>query len=215
MRSKKNINRRWEPIADCKSERFLSREPLLNPGDKSQHRRGCPSSAWHISDRHRRTVKVRKLRRIIVAVIIPISILGAASAAVAAPVAQSATIRPATPPPPPGTPTGCPMYNLCSYLGTGDGQGASDICFYASGNVPNWAARSGPGDKNCHSHSGALVNTHTTGAVELWEGKSYGGEEACINHGSYYENTNFNYYPNGDSLHNNIDSSKQNTSLSC
>ena len=107
------------------------------------------------------------------------------------------------------------MYNLCTYLSHGDGQGRGDICFYRSGNVTNWSAITGPHNNNCHKHSGALVNAHTTGAVELWEGKSFGGEMACLNHGSYFEDTRSDFYPNGDKLENNIDSSKQNTNLHC
>jgi hypothetical protein len=178
---------------------------------------------------------VRQIRQFIVVALIPIATL-AMTAAAAAPTARAGAAHgaghsisalaagshaksenPAVPRMRRGTPTGCPTYNLCTYLSYGDGQGAGDICFYRSGDVTNWSAITGPQNNNCHKHSGALVNAHTTGAVELWEGKEYGGEMACINHGSYFEDTRYNYYPppNNDKLQNNIDSSKQNTSLSC
>jgi hypothetical protein len=41
------------------------------------------------------------------------------------------------------------------------------------------------------------------------------GEEACIAHGSYYADTRYNYYANGQSLLNNINSSKQDPTFSC
>jgi hypothetical protein len=108
-----------------------------------------------------------------------------------------------------GTPTGCktPGY-LCSYFGTGSGQGASDICIEATGNVTNWSSHVVDG-KNCHTFAGALVNDHGSGDVVLYSGTSGGGQEACISNGSYYDNLSTNYYPNGVELINNIDSSYQ------
>lgn len=177
---------------------------------------------------------MKRFGRVIIAALVPVAtLIMMSSAAAAAPTAQAFTAHPtaqagstltgkalpqanlARPDNPDGTPTGCPEYNLCSYLGTGSGQGAGDICFYRSGDVSNWSALDGPGGQDCHTHSGALVNTHTTGDVVLWSSKNYGGEEACIPHGSYYDDTSGNHYPNGSSLRNNINSSKQNAGGVC
>lgn len=113
------------------------------------------------------------------------------------------------------TPTGCPQYQFCSYIFTGPGQDSSDICLHG-GNFTNWGSHSSPfGNYNCHKHSGALVNAHTTGAELLYSSTGYNGQQACIAHNSYYDDTRNNHYSNGAALYNNINSSKQDSSFAC
>ena len=114
-----------------------------------------------------------------------------------------------------GTPTGCPAPGyLCSYTGTGSGQGSSNICIKATGTVSNWSNVVVNG-YNCHAHAGALVNTHTSGDVILYSAAGAGGQESCISNGSYYDNLSTNYYPNGSELINNIGSSYQDNTGVC
>lgn len=116
---------------------------------------------------------------------------------------------------PDGTPTGCPEYQFCSYIGSGSGQGAEQICLHGS-DFTDWSSHSSPfGNDNCHKHSGALVNAHTTGAELLFSGTGYKGQEACIAHSSYYDDTSQNLYANGQPLKNNINSSKQDPNFDC
>jgi hypothetical protein len=116
---------------------------------------------------------------------------------------------------PDAEPTGCPQYELCTYIGTG-AQGGDDICFYRSGGIDNFGALYSEGGDNCHSNDGALVNTHTTGENTLWSGTNASGHETCIADESYYQNLNNNFYPGtGTSLDNNIDSSYHDAGTTC
>jgi hypothetical protein len=111
---------------------------------------------------------------------------------------------------PDGTPTGCPQDHrgyLCSYIDEGSGQGPANICIEANTFWKNFADAPAPGGGNCHSKDGALVDTHTTGYNSLWSGANASGQRTCIRHGSYYADLGENFYQNGASLHNNVDSS--------
>jgi hypothetical protein len=118
---------------------------------------------------------------------------------------------------PDGTPTGCPAPgNLCTYINEGSGQGAGNICLEATGGVSDFGDRTAPDGDNCHSHDGALVNTHTSGENTLWSGTNASGHETCIAHGSYYSDLANNHYPGvSGSLHNNIDSSYYDSGTTC
>jgi hypothetical protein len=153
--------------------------------------------------------------RVIAALLSVVPMLAVPAVAVAAPAQPTIVVLHGQPLAPAGTPTGCPTYQFCSYIFEGSGQGAEQICLHGN-DFTDWASHSSPfGNYNCHKHSGALVNTHTTGAELLFSGTNYTGEEACIAHGSYYADTRYNYYANGQSLLNNINSSKQDPNFSC
>jgi hypothetical protein len=164
---------------------------------------------------------MNKITRVIVTAFIPIAVMATASAASAASLApqvmahsSSAASRVAAPLRV-ATPTGCPMFSFCSYISTGSGQGSAQICLHG-GTFSNWGDHRSPfGNFNCHKHSGALVNAHTTGAELLFEAKDFNGSEACIAHGSFFSNTGGNFYPDGHALENNINSSQQDGSFTC
>jgi hypothetical protein len=110
-----------------------------------------------------------------------------------------------------GTPQGCPEDHrgyLCTYIGEGSGQGASDICLEANTFWKNFADEPAPGGggKNCHGKDGALVDTHTSGYNSLWSGPNATGQRTCIRGGSYYVDLGNNFYQDGSSLNGNIDS---------
>src|SRR5438874_1125369 len=139
-------------------------------------------------------------KRLVIAALLSIApMLAVPAVATAAPAPSTIVVLHGQPLIPNPTPTGCPMYQLCSYIFEGAGQGATDICLHG-GDFTDWGSHSSPfGNYNCHKHSGALVNTHTTGAELLFSATNYKGQEACIAHGSYYDDTRHNFYTNGQS----------------